>query len=52
VIHITCLLSIEMVPTDSVLKKRQFLPEIQWLPDMPLLFPESLFRNRCLKDIR
>jgi hypothetical protein len=25
--------------SDFILKKFQFLPKIQWLPDMPLLFP-------------
>jgi hypothetical protein len=44
-VHITYLLPVEMVPTDSGLKKFQFLPKIKWLPDMPLLFPgESLLQ--------
>jgi len=47
-----------MVPTDSILKKLQFLFKIQWLPDMPLLFPGESFlqwvRERCpvKKDAR
>jgi len=29
--------------TDSILEKFQFLLKIQWLPDMPLLFPGEPF---------
>jgi hypothetical protein len=48
-VHITYLLPVEMVPTDSGLKKFQFLPKIKWLPDMPLLFPETLFLQQMLE---